>query len=116
MVREATMNDIIKATGMAYGRTMAYMKQDSQRRVVVRPRQIAQYMCRKYTPRILREIGAATGGRDHATVYHSFKKVEFEYGRYPDVTMLVDNTIKEIANMGLSLKEYDPEEKYLYRR
>ena len=109
------MTDIIKATGMAYGSTMSYLRQDSQRRVIVRPRQIAQYLCRKYTPCILRDIGAATGGRDHATVYHSFKKVEFEYGRYEDVTMLIDNTVKQLSDMGLYLKEYKPEEKYMHR-
>ena len=109
------MTDIIEATGSAYGSTTAYLKQDTHRKVVMRPRQIAQYMCRKYTPCTLKDIGEAIGGRDHATVYHSFKKVSFEYGVYKDVTMLVDNIIKRIEDMGLYLKEYPSEEKYKYR-
>jgi chromosomal replication initiator protein len=43
---------------------------------LVRPRQIAMYLCRRLTKNSYPEIGRAFGGKDHATVMHSFKKIE----------------------------------------
>jgi chromosomal replication initiator protein len=38
-------------------------------------RQIAMFLCRKYTARSFPEIGALFGGRDHSTVIHAIKSV-----------------------------------------
>ena len=43
---------------------------------VVRPRQIAIYLCRIYTDESLLQIGRGFGGRDHSTVLHSVATVE----------------------------------------
>ena len=45
---------------------------------IVKPRQIAIYLCRELTEYSLTEIGQAFGDRDHATVLHSFSKIEEE--------------------------------------
>jgi len=45
-------------------------------RSVARPRQIAMYLCKKFTTKSFPEIGRSFGGRDHATVIHSVKSVE----------------------------------------
>jgi chromosomal replication initiator protein len=44
-------------------------------REVARPRQIAMYLCRQFTPRSLPEIGRLFGNRDHTTVMHGIRKV-----------------------------------------
>jgi chromosomal replication initiator protein len=44
-------------------------------RTVVRPRQIAMYLCRVLTPKSLGEIGRCFGGRDHSTVHHAIQVV-----------------------------------------
>lgn len=51
----------------------------SQRRTasVVRPRQIAMYLSRLLTLRSLPEIGRRFGGRDHTTVMHGVRKIEY---------------------------------------
>lgn len=50
----------------------------SQRRTaeIVRPRQIAMWLCKRLTVRSLPEIGMNFGGRDHTTVLHAVRKIE----------------------------------------
>lgn len=50
----------------------------SQRRTaqVVKPRQIAMYVCKVKTLKSLPEIGRAFGGKDHTTVLHAVRKIE----------------------------------------
>ncbi len=45
-------------------------------RLVARPRQVAMYLSKTYTPKSLPEIGRMFGGRDHTTVMHAIKKVQ----------------------------------------
>ena len=49
----------------------------SERRLkeVVRPRQIAMYLCREKTRRSLPDIGRMFGGKDHTTVLHADRKI-----------------------------------------
>lgn len=42
---------------------------------LVRPRQVAYYLCRQLTPRSLPDIGRRFGGRDHSTVHHGNQKI-----------------------------------------
>lgn len=42
---------------------------------IVRPRQIAMYLCKTLTSRSLPEIGRHFGGRDHTTVLHAVRKI-----------------------------------------
>ena len=45
---------------------------------IVKPRQIAMYLCRELTEYSLNEIGQTFGDRDHTTVIHSHTKIEEE--------------------------------------
>ena len=45
-------------------------------RSLVRPRQIAMYLSKKFTTKSLPEIGRKFSGRDHTTVLHAVKTVE----------------------------------------
>lgn len=42
---------------------------------VMKPRQIAMYLCKKLTPRSLPDIGRRFGPRDHTTILHGVKKI-----------------------------------------
>jgi len=54
--------------------SVAEMKSRSRKRALAFPRQVAMYLCRKYTDDSLADIGRAFN-RDHSTVLHSIKKV-----------------------------------------
>ena len=43
---------------------------------IVKPRQIAIFLCRELTEYSLNEIGQAFGDRDHSTVLYSCKSIE----------------------------------------
>lgn len=45
---------------------------------IVRPRQIAMYLCRNMTKVPLATIGKAMGNKDHTTVMHGAEKIEKE--------------------------------------
>jgi chromosomal replication initiator protein len=52
---------------------------------IVRPRQIAMYLCRHHTELSFPDLGRAFGGRDHSTVQHACKKINGELARDPDL-------------------------------
>jgi len=47
---------------------------------IVRPRQVAMYLCKTLTLRSLPEIGRRFGGRDHTTVLHAVRKISWLVG------------------------------------
>jgi chromosomal replication initiator protein len=52
------------------------LKAKNNSRRVVHPRQIAMYLCREMTDDSLPQIGRAFGGKHHATVIHSVRKIK----------------------------------------
>ena len=43
---------------------------------VVKPRQVAMFLCKELTGASYPEIGSEFGGRDHTTVMHSCRKID----------------------------------------
>lgn len=62
---------------------------------IVFPRQVAMYLCRQLTHLSLPEIGYAFGGKDHTTVLHSCKKIEFSTSQSSEVK----NSIRELTTI-----------------
>jgi hypothetical protein len=58
-----------------YNVTMADLSSIRRTANVVRPRQVAMYLCRELTLRSLPEIGRRFGMRDHTTVLHATRKI-----------------------------------------
>lgn len=80
---ELTQDDLVSAT---------------RRRTVARPRQIAMYLCRKYTERSLPDIGRRFGNRDHATVIHAVKTIENLIQRDASIAADVDAVTEKLAS------------------
>ena len=74
--RKVTMDEIIKKTCDYYKGRPADLMSPNRARNIVRPRQMAMYLCKKYTTRSLPEIGRKFGGRDHTTILHGVRKIE----------------------------------------
>ncbi|HEY5527005.1 MAG TPA: chromosomal replication initiator protein DnaA [Candidatus Anoxymicrobiaceae bacterium] len=60
-----------------YNIEMADLIGKSRSRPLVHARQVAMYLCREMTDATLIAIGGQFGNRDHTTVIHSCKKIEF---------------------------------------
>ena len=52
------------------------LKSKERRKVIVRPRQIAMYLCRKHTEHSFPELSTEFGKKDHTTVLSACKKIE----------------------------------------
>jgi chromosomal replication initiator protein len=74
--RRVSIDDIQKKVAEHYTIKLADMHSSKRQRNLVRPRQIAMYLCKIMTQASLPEIGRKFGGRDHTTVLHAVNKVE----------------------------------------
>lgn len=89
--RKVTMDEIIKKACEYYKLRQSDMMSPNRTRTIARPRQMAMYLCKKYTTKSLPEIGRKFGGRDHTTILHGVRKIE--------ELMAKDNQIAEDAEL-----------------
>ena len=75
----------------------------SRRSDLVARRQMAMYLCKLYTPASLRAIGAAFGGRNHATVLHSCRVFEQRYQADAFLQREVDRLVSALGMTPLAL-------------
>lgn len=71
------ISEVQLAASRYYGVTVVDMISRRRDDPVVLPRHIAMYLCRKMTGHSLPIIGRHFGGRDHTTVMHAIKKIEW---------------------------------------
>lgn len=65
---------------------------------IVVPRQISIYLCKNLTELSFNKIGEYFGGKDHSTVIHAVKKVEFYIENDPFIKEKVDTLTKDLKN------------------
>lgn len=59
-----------------FGISVNQLRAHTRKRNITIPRNIAMYLCKKWTKQAFRTIGLDFGGRDYSTVIHAFKKIE----------------------------------------
>jgi chromosomal replication initiator protein len=74
--REITVESIQKTICDYYNIKMGDLKAKRRTKNIAFPRQVAMYLCRKYTETSFPAIGDKFGGRDHSTVIHASKSIE----------------------------------------
>jgi chromosomal replication initiator protein len=74
--RKVTIDSIQKGVAERYGIRQSQLKEKSNTKKIVVPRQVAMYLVKELTPASLPEIGRAFGGKHHTTVLHSVKKID----------------------------------------
>jgi chromosomal replication initiator protein len=74
--RRVTIDSIQKAVAERFQIKQSQLKEKSNTKRVVFPRQIAMYLVKELTSASLPEIGRAFGGKHHTTVIHSIRKIE----------------------------------------
>jgi len=88
--RRVTMDSIQKAVAERFQIKQSQLKEKSNTRKVVYPRQVAMYLVKELTNASLPEIGRAFGGKHHTTVIHSINKI--------DQTRLVDPDLNRLLH------------------
>jgi len=73
--RRITIEDIQKKVAAFYHVPMRDLLSHRRDRAIVRPRQVAMYLCKRLTTRSLPEIGRRFGNRDHTTVLYGVRRI-----------------------------------------
>jgi len=71
-----TMDRIIKLVANHYDLAIEEIKAKNNSRKIAVPRQVAMYLCKRFTRHSFPEIGREFDGKHHTTVMHSVKKIE----------------------------------------
>ena len=94
---KVTVEDIQKLIANEFNLRLTELTGPRRTASVVQPRQLAMYLARKLTAKSLQDIGAAFGGRSHATVLNAARKVEADMRSNAELAALVEKMSAELA-------------------
>lgn len=94
--RRVTIDSIQKAVGERFQIKQAQLKEKSNTKKVVYPRQVAMYLVKELTDASLPEIGRAFGGKHHTTVIHSIHKIDQKRQNDPELNRLLHSLIDSL--------------------
>jgi len=94
--RRVTIDSIQKAVAEKYGIKQSQLKEKSNTKTIVVPRQVAMYLVKELTTASLPEIGRAFGGKHHTTVIHSIGKIERLRQTDPDLNRLLHSLMDSL--------------------
>jgi chromosomal replication initiator protein len=87
--RRVTMDSIQRAVAEHFQLKPSQLKEKSNTKKIVYPRQVAMYLVKELTSASLPEIGRAFGGKHHTTVIHSVNKIEKERHIDPELNRIL---------------------------
>ena len=94
--RRVTMDSIQKAVAERFQIKQSHLKEKSNTKKVVYPRQVAMYLVKELTDASLPEIGRAFGGKHHTTVIHSINKIEKSRHIDPELNRLLHSLMDSL--------------------
>ena len=94
--RKVSIDAIQKAVAERFQIKQAQLKEKSNTKKVVYPRQVAMYLVKDLTDASLPEIGRAFGGKHHTTVLHSIHKIEQARHHDPELNRLLHNLMDSL--------------------
>lgn len=94
--REITPQLIIEVVSEHFQISLDQMISKNRSSEIVKPRQIAMYLCKNMTDIPLDSIGGLLGGRDHSTIIHGIKKVSDEFENNESTRNMIDTIKKKI--------------------
>jgi chromosomal replication initiator protein len=75
---------------------VSQLKEKSNTKAVVYPRQIAMYLIKELTQASLPEIGRSFGGKHHTTVLHSISVITEKKQNDPDCNRVIHSLIDSL--------------------
>ena len=73
--KELSAEDIMQTVSQRYGLKVKDLTSKTRKQNIVQARQLAIYLCHKYTDTSYSQIGRNFGGRDHSTILYSCEQV-----------------------------------------
>ena len=96
--KQVTVRNIQKAICEHFDVKISDLKSKRRTKNLALARQMAMYLCRKFTSTSFPAIGAEFGGRDHSTVIHASKTIEQKTVTDPYVKATVDRLVRQLKN------------------
>jgi chromosomal replication initiator protein len=96
--REITIDMVIKEVCSHFAVTLSDIRSSKRIRSIMYPRQLAMYLARKMTDSSLVSIGEKFGGKDHATVLHSIRKIESELNVKKELKSTVEKIVQKLKS------------------
>ncbi len=94
--RKVSIDGIQKTVAEHFGLRVTDLTGSKRPKNIAEPRMIAMYLSREMTEHSLVEIGAAFGGRNHATVLHAVSQVKSSVDSNEDARRVVSNLKRKI--------------------
>jgi chromosomal replication initiator protein len=94
--RRVSIDSIQKAVGERFQIKQSQLKEKSNTKKIVYPRQVAMYLVKELTDASLPEIGRAFGGKHHTTVIHSINKIEQQRHHDPELNRLLHSLMDSL--------------------
>ncbi len=94
--RKITIDSIQKAVAERFQIKQSQLKEKSNTKRIVYPRQVAMYLVKELTDASLPEIGRAFGGKHHTTVIHSINKIEKARHNDPELNRLLHSLMDSL--------------------
>ena len=96
--KQVTVRNIQKAICEHFDVKISELKSKRRTKNLALARQMAMYLCRKFTATSFPAIGAEFGGRDHSTVIHASKTIEKKTVTDPYVKATVERLVRQLKN------------------
>jgi len=96
--KQVTVRNIQKAICDHFDVKISDLKSKRRTKNLALARQMAMYLCRKFTSTSFPAIGAEFGGRDHSTVIHASKTIEQKTVTDPTIKATVDSLVRQLKN------------------
>ncbi|MEK7782546.1 MAG: helix-turn-helix domain-containing protein, partial [Candidatus Binatota bacterium] len=93
---EVTIENIQKTICDYFNIKIGDLKAKRRTQNIALPRQVAMYLCRKYTSTSFPAIGYKFGGRDHSTVIHASKTIERKIKEDPYMQATIEKLEKNL--------------------
>ena len=87
--RRLTIDGIQRAVAEKFGMKQSMLKEKSNAKPIVYPRQIAMFLAKELTSASYPEIGRAFGNKHHTTVLHSVEKIRALRGNNADLNRIL---------------------------
>jgi chromosomal replication initiator protein len=94
--RRVTIDAIQKAVAERFQVKQSQLKEKSNTKKVVYPRQVAMYLVKELTDASLPEIGRAFGGKHHTTVIHSINRIDRLRQVDPDLNRMLHSLMDSL--------------------
>ena len=96
--KQVTVRNIQKAICDHFDIKISDLKSKRRTKNLALARQMAMYLCRKFTATSFPAIGAEFGGRDHSTVIHASKSIEQKTVSDPSIKATVERLERQLKN------------------